>query len=120
MFNRQLEWNETEIPFPSDISWGFQEISSTESGRTLSGTMIKEIIATKRKLSCSWKCLNDGQANTLLQTVKTNTFGNLKYPDAFTGSNVTKVFYTGDATAEMKTINNNKALWNISFDFIER
>ena len=119
-FNRWMTWDGTQIKFPTGMTWGFQDISSSESGRTLSGKMNKEVVATKRTLSCSWTALDDDESSALLGAIKIKTYGNLNYPDAFEGINITKRFYTGDATAEMKTIDDNKVIWDVSIEFIEQ
>ena len=127
---RQFNWNGTAIPFPTSFTWSFQDISSSNSGRALSGLMNKEIIATKIKLSCMWTMVPDSVASQILGSVKALTYGSLQYPDAFSGNDVTKTFYTGDATAKMKMVNAThdpyggttaeEIVWDISFDFIEQ
>ena len=119
-FTRQFKWNGTDVLYPSSITWSFNEISSADSGRTLSGKMLKEIVTTKRKLVCSWKLVDDTAASTLLSAIKANTYGSLTYPDAATGTDQTKTMYTSDPTAEMVAVHNNKCIWNISFEFIEQ
>lgn len=119
-FNRNMSWDGNAIKFPTNMKWGFQDISSSDSGRTLSGKMNKEVVAVKRAISCSWSCLSDEEASALLSAVKAKTYGELNYPDAFEGKNLTKTFYSGDASAEMKTIENNKVIWDVSFDFVEQ
>lgn len=127
---RQFNWNGTALPFPSALTWSFQDIASTNTGRSLSGVMNKEIVATKRKLVCSWRMVKDRDAAIILGAVKALTYGSLTYPDAFDGVDATRTFYTGDATAQMKTVNVSKnqfggvdteeIVWDISFDFIEQ
>ena len=119
-FNRQMQVNGTEIKFPTTMSWGFQDISSSESGRTLSGKMNKEVVSTKRTISCSWTLITDSEAQLLLRAIKLNTYVSVTYPDPFDGTNTTRVFYTGDPQAEMKTIENNTFMWNVSIEFIEQ
>lgn len=119
-FNRWMTWEGQRIKFPTGMTWGFQDISSSESGRTLSGKMNKDIVATKRTLSCSWSCLSDSESSALLGAIKIKTYGNLDYPDAFAGTNLIKRFYTGDATATMKTIEDNEVIWDVSIEFVEQ
>ena len=120
MFNRWMTWEGERIKFPTNMTWGFQDISSADSGRTLSGKMNKDVVATKRTLSCSWACMTDEESSDLLGKIKIKTFGDLNYPDAFAGENLTKRFYTGDASAEMKTIEDNSVIWSVSIEFIEQ
>lgn len=118
--SRLFRWEGIDLPYPSKISWSFADISSEETKRTLDGTMKKDVIATKRKLQCSWNCKIDSEAKVILNNVKTKIFGTLSYPDPFGGTDVTKTFYTGDATADMIFLSDGIARWNISFDFIEK
>lgn len=109
-----------DVAFPTSIQWSYNEISSDKSGRAKSGKMNKKIIATKRKLECSWSMLDDDTASKLLKSIKAYTYVYLKYPDAFEGKDVTKRFYTDDATAEVKVRLDGEYIWNISFSFIEQ
>ena len=119
-FDRHMSVNDSGIKFPTTMSWGFQDISSSESGRTLSGKMNKEVVASKRTLSCSWVLLTDLEASDLLSAIKIHTYVDVNYPDPFDGVNVTRRFYTGDPSATMKTIENNVFMWDITIDFIEQ
>lgn len=127
---RIFRWNGTSMRFPTTFTWSFQDISSTDTGRALSGLMNKEVVATKRKLACSWRMVSDEDAATILSAVKGRTYGSLTYPDVFEGRDITKTFYTGDATATMKSVavkkdqfggvTEEQFFWDISFDFIEQ
>lgn len=119
-FDRQMLVNGSDIKFPTTVSWGFQDISSSDSGRTLSGKMNKEVVANKRTLSCSWTLLTDNEARALLSAVKVHTYVDVTYPDPFDGVNSTRTFYTGDPTATMKTIKDNVFMWDIAIEFIEQ
>lgn len=116
----KTESNLTDIVFPTSIQWSYNEISSDKSGRAKSGKMNKKIIASKRKLECSWSVLDDNVSSKLLKSIKPFTYIYLKFPDPFEGKDVTKRFYTDDATAEAKVRLDGKYIWNISFSFIEQ
>lgn len=90
----------TDIKFPSSIQWSYNEISSEKSGRAKSGKMNKKIIASKRKLECSWSMLDDETSSKLLKAIKPFTYIYLKFPDPFEGKDITKRFYTDDAVAD--------------------
>lgn len=127
---RRFKWDGVEVRFPTTLTWSFQDISSSDSGRSLSGLMNKEIVATKRKLVCTWKMISDRDASVILSAIKSKTYGNLEYPDVFDGTDTTKRFYTGDASATMITVNTStnqfggvskeEFVWDLSFDFIEQ
>lgn len=111
----------TDVVYPTTCTWSYNEICSDKSGRAKSGSMNKRIIATKRKLECSWIMLTDEQASKLLKNIKAQTFIYLMFPDPFEGKDIVKRFYTDDVVAEEKLrMDEKEYIWNISFSFIEK
>lgn len=108
------------IKTPSAFSWGLQDVSDPSAGRTLNALMHKNRIAQKRKLSLSWNHPTPQEAAAILQAFNPE-YVRVRYPDALSGSNETRTFYTGDKSAPMKiwTVR-NKRYSQISFDIIER
>ncbi len=108
------------IKTPSAFSWGLQDVSDPAAGRTLNALMHKNRIAQKRKLSLSWNHPTPQEAAAILQAFNPE-YVRVRYPDALSGSNETRTFYTGDKSAPMKiwTVR-NKRYSQISFDIIER
>ena len=128
---RNFKWNGTSIKFPTEFTWGFQDISSKDTGRSLSGLMNKQIVSTKRTISCAWKMVSDADAAAILGAIKLHTYGTLTFPDPFEGADITKEFYSGDASAKMITVHEQKLpisgtvsketfVWDITLDLIER
>lgn len=87
--------NGVTIPAPTNYNVGIQDISKAE--RNARGTMIMEIIATKRKIDMTWMHLSKTQYQQLLDLVS-NTFFDVRYPDPQTGTSRTGTFYVGDRT----------------------
>ena len=110
----------TAVKNPSSFTWGLQDVSDSASGRTLDSLMHKNRIAQKRKLSLSWNHPSKEETAQILQVFNPE-YISVRYPDAMSGSDETRVFYVGDRSAPMKiwTIN-NKRYSQISFDLIER
>ena len=110
----------TAVKNPSSFTWGLQDVSDSASGRTLDSLMHKNRIAQKRKLSLSWNHPSKEETAQILQAFNPE-YISVRYPDAMSGSDETRVFYVGDRSAPMKiwTIN-NKRYSQISFDLIER
>lgn len=111
------------IKDPSTFDWGFSDASSEESGRnTNDGLMNKDIIASKRKLSCSWINPTKEEVKTILQLVCGKPYMLVTYPDALSGNdNETREFTVGDRTAPMKSWTvNGKRYSSLSFNFTER
>lgn len=111
------------IKDPSTFDWGFIDASSEESGRsTNDAKMNKDIIASKRKLSCSWVNPSKDEVKAILQLVSGKPYYMVTYPDALSGNdNETREFTVGDRSAPMKiwTVD-NKRYSSLAFNFIER
>lgn len=114
--------NGTPIKDPSSFQYGFVDESSEESGRaTNDGKAHKDIVASKRKLSCEWHNPTKEEVSTILQLVSASAFMNVTYPDALSGNTETRVFYVGDRDAPMKMWTAlDKRYSKLSFNFIEQ
>lgn len=107
---------------PSESTWSLQDLSSDNSGRDLTGTMHKDTVAQKRKITCKWSTLTWGECQTLAQMMKKDkqTVVSLYYPDIMTGDYITKSFYTGDMNVDYYNWSGTEKICrNISCDFIE-
>lgn len=106
---------------PSAFTYGFQDVSASNSGRTDDAVMHKNRVAKKIKLSLGWNGPNRAEVAKILNAFDPEyvdiTFPN---PRSETG-NITKTFYTGDITAPVKiwTVN-NKLYTSVTFDVVER
>jgi len=110
----------TISPDPNQFQWVLTDLSSDNSGRSANGTMMKDRIAQKVKISPQWAFLTQAQASTLLQALNANIFFTVTYPDPLQGTTVTNTFYVGDRTVPMFSYQNGVAGWeNIAFDLIQ-
>ena len=106
------------IPTPSSYTVGIQDLSKAE--RNAKGTMVKELIATKRKLEMTWKYLPNDQLSQLLQAVQENFF-EVEYPDPQDGTMRTGTFYAGDRKVGALDYRNGEIRWiDVQFNVIER
>lgn len=117
--DRKFTWKGTEIAFPDSFNWTYEDISTSNTGRTLSAKMQKSIVASKRTLSCGWKCLPDSVSSHLLKTIKADTYGDLNFPDPMEGKNITRNFYSGSPQATMMTMD-DEVVWDITLELVER
>lgn len=116
-----LQINGVNVVNPTQLTWTLSDISSDNSGRNSAGSMMKDRIAQKVKLSCQWAFLSQADAATLLQAINTNIFFSVTYPDALQGRTVTNTFYVGDRTVPMFSFQNGVSGWqNIAFDLIQQ
>lgn len=115
-----LTVNSVALPNPSDFTVGISDLSSEESGRTLDGTMIKDVVARKNQLSVKWNTLSWSDTSLILSMVESSINLSVTYPDPKLGTYTTKTFYVGDRTAPAVKLVNGQEYWQgISFDFIE-
>lgn len=90
-----------------------------ESDRNMSGDLIRDRIAVKRKLNCEWGPLSQNECSILLKAVK-DVFFQVTYPDPMDGV-VTKTMYVGDRTSPVYSVINGLVKWNgLKMNFIER
>lgn len=107
------------IPCPSVFTWGLQDISASESGRTDDTIMHKNRVGQKRKISLQWNIKDRATTAQILQAFNPE-YISVKYPDAMSGTDETRTFYVGDRTAPVKYWWVAKQLYeSISFDIIE-
>ena len=108
------------LPCPSEYTWGLQDVSAGESGRTDDALMHKNRVAQKRKLQLAWVGLDWQQTAQIMQAVNPE-YITVTYPDMLSGQYEVRTFYVGDRTAPVKFWwTNRKMIEKISFDFIER
>lgn len=106
------------VKAPSELKVGRFDLS--KSGRTASGKMVMEIIATKRRVDVVWKMLPDNELKKILDVINANKpFFSLEYPDA--GGSKTMTCYAGDIiTSLWHTINGVRYWEEVSIPFIEQ
>lgn len=109
----------TAIPTPSTWTWSYQDLSSDDSGRDLSGTMHKDIVSVKRKNECSWMNTDPSVARAVMNAAKSAVFVSFRYYDLFDDATKTITVYTGDITASAQQ-SQNGLVWTVNLSFIEQ
>ena len=108
------------MPCPSSFSWGLQDVSASESGRTDDALMHKNRVAQKRKISLQWNGTTWQQTSLILKAFNPE-YVSVRYPDPMSGTYETRTFYVGDRTAPYKCWwVGNRRMESVSFDIIER
>ena len=114
-----LKINGVAVAAPKVFKVDISDIDG-ETNRNAKGDMIRDRVATKRKLNCEWAPLTMVQISTLLKAVK-GVFFTVEYPDPMEGSFITKTFYVGDRTTPMLYMKDGGPMWEgLSMNFIER
>nr|DAP78964.1 MAG TPA: hypothetical protein [Bacteriophage sp.] len=108
------------IKTPSAFSWGLQDVSAADAGRTDDTIMHKNRLGQKRKIALAWNNPSKEETAIILQAFNPEYFM-VTYPDAMSGENESREFYAGDRSSPMKiwTVG-NKRYEQLSFDIIER
>ena len=114
-----LKINGVAIPDPSEFSVDIMDIDD-ETTRNAKGDLIRNRIATKRKLNCQWPPCGNAEMSTILKAVK-NVFFTVEYPDPMEGIRLTKTFYVGDRQMPVYSVIDGVVQWEgLSMNFIER
>ncbi|CAM3218442.1 hypothetical protein GHI93_11590 [Lactococcus hircilactis] len=117
-----LSINGVIVKNPKTFKVGYQTIDADSSGRNANGEMVRDIITQKVKLEIEWGALDDSTASALLKAIKA-VFFTVNYPDAETGTQQTKTFYSGDRSLPSYSWNDkfNQIKWgSFSTNFIEK
>ena len=107
------------IPTPSTYTYSEEDLSSEQTGRTLDGTMHKDVVSVKTYYDCKWVSLSWTDAAVLLSAVKGKTQVSFTHADPKNvGTFITGTFYIGKRSAVAKDLTEGK--WgDIAFQFIE-
>lgn len=106
-----------QISTPSNFTAGVLDITKAE--RNANGTLIIEIIATKRKLELKYNYLSNSDLSTLFNAISPTTF-TVDYPDPVTGAERSGTFYKGDRKSGMIIYESGVPKWkDITFNLIE-
>ena len=103
-----IKINGAAMPCPSSFTWGLQDISASESGRTDDTIMHKNRVGQKRKLE-------------IVQAVNPE-YISVEYPDLLSGNkHEVRTFYVGDRSAPFKCWwIGNQRMEGLQFDLIEQ
>lgn len=118
--NGMMKVDGVAVKTPSTFSWGLQDISSSDAGRTQDAVMHKNRIAQKRKIDLVWTMPTPEETHAILSAFNPE-YIDVTYYDPLDGETITRTFYTGDKTAAVKiwTVG-NKRYESVSFNIIER
>ena len=115
-----LKINGVAIPDPSEFSVDIMDIDDSTTTRNAKGDLIRNRIATKRKLNCRWPPCGNAEMSVILKAVK-DVFFTVEYPDPMEGTRLTKTFYVGDRQMPVYSVIDGVVQWEgLSMNFIER
>lgn len=115
-----LHTGDVRVKTPSGMTWGLQDISDEDAGRTTDNVMHKNRTGQKRKLQLEWQNPTFQEAAAIMQAFNPE-YIHVRYPDLLTGGYDDREFYVGDRTAPYKFFTvGDKRMSSVSFDIIER
>jgi hypothetical protein len=119
MFQVKVNNSWVDLPDPSEWTWSYKDLSSDNSGRSLDGTMHKDLVSVKRTNNLVWWGKDNTTASTLMQAAKSAVFVPLKYTDPFDNASKTITVYSGDITCQAQMAQGHY-VWQVSLNFIEQ
>ena len=101
------------------VKWSRNDIDGPSAGRTISGLMIRDRVATKIRLDITCRPLTTLELRYLMNLIYPE-FVQVTYDDPLLGT-VTKTMYANNHSAQIYMLHGNDELWhNVSFPLIER
>lgn len=108
------------MPPLKTYSWGLQDVSASDAGRTEDALMHKERVAQKRKLQLVWGVKSWPDTAKIIQAFNPE-YISVRYPDMMSGTYQTRTFYRGDVSAPVLMWQvGRKLIETVSFNLIER
>ena len=102
------------------VKWSRNDIDGPNAGRTISGLMIRDRVATKIRLDITCRPLTSDELHTVLNLILPQ-FVSVTYDDPMYGL-VTKTMYANNNPATFyKAMENGEEYWiNVTFPLVER
>lgn len=119
--------NLVDVPVePDTFSWGLQDISASDAGRTedADNRMHKNRTSQKRKVQLGWNNPTFAQASAIVQMFNPE-YVFVRYLDLLSGGWRIAEFYTGDKSAPFRQIalndpsGNKTVVSTLTFDIVE-
>ena len=110
--------NGTTLPSPTSFSVNDEIIWSSDTGRTLSGNMIGDVIAEKKNVSVKWSWLTEDEVMIIKNACRAGWF-TFSFRDA--GQNVSIQVYRGTLSKEIAgEIDGTLYYKSVSADIVQR
>lgn len=109
--------NGVVIPTPTKLSFGIEDLSSDETGRSLDGVMHKDVVAVKDYYNAEWKTLSEADAQLLLQLTDGRESITFYFRDP-RGSWGSGTFYVGKREGEIRDLSDERRTFaNVKMQF---
>lgn len=109
------------VPNPDNYSQVLSDLSSEEAGRTLDGTMHKDVIAVKNSIPLEWGYLEWNTAAKIANLVDGKESITVHYMDIRNPYEMTKkTIYVGDRECAVESYaSDGKVYWSLKFSQID-
>lgn len=114
-----LEIDGVALPIPNSFAPGYSDVDSEDSGRNLEATMIRDVIAKKRKLEIEYSRLTAAEIQTVLRATAPKYF-RITYPDPELGHPNTIEAYCANKPVSLLRVRNGKKYWSVNLSITER
>lgn len=95
-------------------------IWSSNTGRSATGKMLGDVVATKYTVTMQWNSMSESNVKNLSKAVRSKPFFHVTFIDE-RGSVKTENFYSADLTYTLKRVENGKAIYNsVSVELIQQ
>lgn len=112
----EIKANGVVLPSPVSISVNDEIIWSSDTGRTLSGEMVGDIVATKDTVSIQWAWLTNNEMNTIHNAIHNGKF----FPLVIEAIGIDITAYRGAITKSPRNVGTDVFYESASVDFIAR
>lgn len=118
--NETILWiNGEAVKTPKEIKLTINDIDSDSTGRNANGELMRDRVATKRKLEIEWGPLRQSEISKILNQTS-GVFFNVKYFDAKDGL-ITRTFMLETSPLRHILFKNGAIWWSgLSMNFIEK
>lgn len=118
---RKFKIDGVAIPTPSEYNFSVEDLSTEETGRTLDGTMHKDVVAVKDYYKCTWKHLSWEDTATLLNAIDGKSSFDFTHADPRVPNQwITGTYYVGQRDVVAIDLSDSGRAWsNISLQIIK-
>ena len=111
--------NGVSMPAPKAFKVAISDIDG-ETNRNANGDLMRDRIATKRKIEIEYQPLDPGDISKILKAISP-VFVSVEFPDPQEGTLITKIMYAGDKSAPVYQCIEGETKWSgLTFNLIEK
>lgn len=115
-----LKVNNTEFPNPSKMQVTIEDWDASTSERNANGDLMRDRVATKRKIEVEYSLLTGEQMSSILKATE-DVFFSVTYFDPKENGFLTKTMYIGNRAPSFYILRDDKVMYrDFKFSLIEK